>query len=140
MPKRPDVFQRFREAPLLFAPTYKYDPGTLVYDTSSKARAPAWCDRVLFSSASSGLRLQCAEYGRCDVLHRLAGLSSWVLLPSRLSSLSFLPLSDHVPVYAAFNCRVARIDAESRAQVAIGCYVESNIIRVLVKYCFCRRR
>jgi len=67
---RPDVFQPFREAPLLFAPTYKYDAGSLVYDTSSKARAPAWCDRVLFSCASPGLQLECMEYGRCDVLHR----------------------------------------------------------------------
>ena len=69
-PLRPDVFQAFREAPLLFAPTYKYDQGTLTYDTSSKARAPAWCDRVLFSCASPGLRLECSEYGRCDVLYR----------------------------------------------------------------------
>jgi hypothetical protein len=70
MSLRPDVFQHFREAPLLFAPSYKYDPGTLVYDTSSKARAPAWCDRVLFACASPGLRLQCAEYSRLDVLWR----------------------------------------------------------------------
>jgi hypothetical protein len=70
MPMRPDVFQHFREAPLLFAPTYKYDAGTLVYDTSSKARAPAWCDRVLFACSSPGLQLQCLEYGRCDVLYR----------------------------------------------------------------------
>lgn len=70
MPMRPDVFQHFREAPLLFAPTYKYDAGTLVYDTSSKARSPAWCDRVLFACSSSGLHLQSVEYGRCDVLYR----------------------------------------------------------------------
>lgn len=70
MPMRPDVFQHFREAPLLFAPTYKYDPLTLVYDTGSKARAPAWCDRVLFACSSPGLHLQCMEYGRSDILYR----------------------------------------------------------------------
>jgi hypothetical protein len=113
MPLRPDVFRHFREAPLLFAPSYKYDPGTLVYDTSSKARAPAWCDRVLFACTSSGLHLQCAEYGRCDVLFRFASCS----LPVPAAVHLTLPTSDHMPVYAAFTSRVARIDIESRSQV-----------------------
>lgn len=42
------VFSGFSEGPLNFAPTYKYDPFTNVYDTSEKDRAPAWCDRILF--------------------------------------------------------------------------------------------
>ena len=122
MPLRPDVFQHFREAPLLFAPSYKYDPGTLVYDTSSKARAPAWCDRVLFACASPGLQLQCAEYGRCDVLFRSERRS-----PRAGGCIHFrashpvprlhLPRSDHMPVYAAFSSRAARVDMESRSQV-----------------------
>ena len=42
------VFAGYEEGPLSFAPTYKYDKGTDVYDTSSKRRAPAWTDRVLW--------------------------------------------------------------------------------------------
>lgn len=33
-------------------PTYKYDPGTDTYDTSEKARIPAFTDRVVYSGSS----------------------------------------------------------------------------------------
>lgn len=39
---------KFQEGPLLFAPTYKYDRGSNLYDTSDKKRVPSWCDRILF--------------------------------------------------------------------------------------------
>ena len=44
------IFRGFREAPILFKPSYKFDPGTMLWDSSKKLRAPAWCDRVLVSS------------------------------------------------------------------------------------------
>lgn len=47
------VFAGLHEAPIAFPPTFKYDPGTSLFDSSEKQRAPAWCDRVLFRGARS---------------------------------------------------------------------------------------
>ncbi|KAG4066227.1 hypothetical protein HA402_000451 [Bradysia odoriphaga] len=41
------AFKDFKEANITFPPTYKYDPGTQQFDTSSKQRAPAYTDRIL---------------------------------------------------------------------------------------------
>lgn len=42
------VFRGFQEGPLTFAPTYKYDPGTEMFDSSAKQRTPSYTDRILF--------------------------------------------------------------------------------------------
>ncbi|RFU24315.1 hypothetical protein B7463_g12027, partial [Scytalidium lignicola] len=39
----------WREGPITFLPTYKYDVGSVgVYDSSEKNRIPSWCDRILY--------------------------------------------------------------------------------------------
>ena len=43
------IFQNFREGPINFPPTYKYDLFSDDYDTGEKQRCPAWTDRVLWS-------------------------------------------------------------------------------------------
>jgi phosphatidylinositol-bisphosphatase len=44
------LFLDFEEGPLTFKPTYKYQPGTDLYEQrpDKKLRAPAWCDRILW--------------------------------------------------------------------------------------------
>ncbi|XP_043260322.1 inositol polyphosphate 5-phosphatase E isoform X2 [Colletes gigas] len=42
------VLRGFEEASIMFPPTYKYDPGTQNFDSSSKQRTPAYTDRILF--------------------------------------------------------------------------------------------
>ena len=36
------AFHGYEEGPILFRPTYRYNVGTDVYDTSEKMRIPAW--------------------------------------------------------------------------------------------------
>jgi hypothetical protein len=38
----------FMEMPISFPPSYKFEPGTDVYEPGAKLRAPAWCDRILW--------------------------------------------------------------------------------------------
>lgn len=46
-------FHGFIEAPLTFRPTYKFQPGTSLYEQrpDKKLRAPAWCDRILWRAS-----------------------------------------------------------------------------------------
>ncbi|KAM0747344.1 DNase I-like protein [Meredithblackwellia eburnea MCA 4105] len=83
----------FKEAPLTFAPTYKYDPGTDEYDSSAKKRIPAWCDRVLWR-ADQAEKVTPLHYRRyeCNV-------------------------SDHKPISAALDLRVKSIIPDKRAVV-----------------------
>lgn len=67
-----NVFQGFEEGVLEFPPTYKYQPGTDVYDRrpEKKIRAPAWCDRVLWRAANKAavkqLTYTCAQLHPSD--------------------------------------------------------------------------
>uniref|UniRef100_A0A7S1HHQ8 Inositol polyphosphate-related phosphatase domain-containing protein n=3 Tax=Hemiselmis andersenii TaxID=464988 RepID=A0A7S1HHQ8_HEMAN len=59
------VARGYREGELSFKPTYKYDPASDVYDSSVKARVPAWTDRILFKSRR-GDDLRLVSYAACD--------------------------------------------------------------------------
>ena len=77
-----NVFHDYEEGIIDFPPTYKYQPGTDVYDCRSekKLRAPAWCDRVLWKENSTINSVRQLNYRRAE-----------------------LNISDHKPISALFN-------------------------------------
>lgn len=51
------AFIGYEEGPLLFRPTYKYDLHSTRYDTSEKARIPAWTGESIIIALKTLLRL-----------------------------------------------------------------------------------
>lgn len=89
------TFPYYSEARITFLPTYKYDIGTDTYDTSEKARIPAWCDRILRKGDNiRQINYDCAP----------------------------LRFSDHRPVYATFQCLINKIDEKRKEQLAQELY------------------
>jgi synaptojanin len=82
------AFPYFREAPIQFAPTYRYDVGTDTYDSSEKQRIPAWTDRVLWR----GEIVKSLAYGAAPVR-----------------------CSDHRPVFGLFRVQVSVEDEKKKA-------------------------
>ncbi|KAF2201845.1 hypothetical protein GQ43DRAFT_462844 [Delitschia confertaspora ATCC 74209] len=89
------AFPYYSEARITFLPTYKYDIGTDTYDTSEKARIPAWCDRVLRKGDSlRQINYNCAP----------------------------LRFSDHRPVYATFQCLISKVDEKKKEKLSKEIY------------------
>ncbi|KAF2218783.1 Endonuclease/exonuclease/phosphatase [Elsinoe ampelina] len=56
---RKAFYDGWKEGPITFLPTYKYDPGTVgVFDSSEKKRAPSWCDRILYRTRRDKLAFE----------------------------------------------------------------------------------
>ncbi|KNC52282.1 RhoGAP domain-containing protein [Thecamonas trahens ATCC 50062] len=89
------AFAGYSEGKLQFIPTYKYDNGTNIFDSSSKNRVPAWTDRVLYRFAHPG---------------------AWSLVS--YTTTTALLTSDHKPVTAHFIARAASIDSHAAAAAA----------------------
>ncbi|KAF9534756.1 inositol polyphosphate phosphatase [Crepidotus variabilis] len=85
------VFTGYGEGPLLFRPTYRYDLGTDIYDTSEKMRIPAWTDRILYRGSGMDLSV----YSRSE----LRG-------------------SDHKPVFAIFRAEIRVVDPVKKAALS----------------------
>ncbi|KAI1649728.1 SacI homology domain-containing protein [Daldinia loculata] len=88
-------FPYYSEARITFMPTYKFDVGTDRYDTSEKARIPAWTDRIL----RKGTNIRQLSYN-CAPLR----------------------FSDHRPVFATFQCTVNIINEALREQISQELY------------------
>ena len=91
------TFPFYSEARITFLPTYKYNNGTDQYDTSEKARIPAWCDRVL----RKGTNLRQINYTTAP-----------------------LRFSDHRPVYATFQCTINKIDEPVKRALSQDIYAK----------------
>ncbi|KAF9879070.1 SacI domain and endonuclease/exonuclease/phosphatase [Colletotrichum karsti] len=89
------AFPFYSEARINFLPTYKFDLGTDEYDTSEKARIPAWTDRIL----RKGSNLRQLAYNSAP-----------------------LKFSDHRPVYAVFQCNVSIVDEGLRDRISQELY------------------
>lgn len=89
------AFEPFSEAPLHFAPTYKYKPFENEYESDPDRpgllkRTPAWCDRILYRG--NGIRVR--SYRRHEIF-----------------------ASDHRPVSGVFTVPIQQIDRERRQAV-----------------------
>ncbi|CAD5111163.1 DgyrCDS500 [Dimorphilus gyrociliatus] len=85
------IFLGFKEGPINFPPTYKFDVNSDKYDTGSKQRKPAYTDRILYYTSS---------YSSDDDVNK-----SFNVLPMeyRAKMDSIFQRSDHRPVIANFR-------------------------------------
>lgn len=113
------ILSKYNEGELNFLPTYKFDKNCDVYDTSSKIRIPAWCDRVLMSRDQ--------QYKQ-QLLHDTAqGDDQKASLPiyynskhsDNVSGLSnqAVYLSDHRPILAIYKLPIIKIDKDKKEKL-----------------------
>lgn len=93
-----NCFHHFHEAPIAFAPTYKYTPGSHKYERreDKKKRLPAWCDRIQWrcKDEAQAKNVHCSIYDRAE-----------------------LCTSDHKPVYGVYQFDAKILVAEKREAV-----------------------
>ncbi|KAG2456758.1 CC138 protein, partial [Polypterus senegalus] len=107
-----DIFAGFQEGVLNFPPTYKFDVGSNVHDTSMKMRKPAWTDRILWRIKNvTTAHLQ----GRSP-----AGSNISVIQESYESHMQFQS-SDHKPVSSVFMVKMRPIES-AMDEIAKYCF------------------
>ncbi|EPX71597.1 inositol-polyphosphate 5-phosphatase [Schizosaccharomyces octosporus yFS286] len=94
-----EVFPFFSELPITFLPTYKFDIGTDIYDTSDKHRVPAWTDRILYRG-----ELKQTAYNSAP-----------------------LYFSDHRPVYASYDASIVKIDKAKKKKLFEEIYMQRKV-------------
>jgi hypothetical protein len=86
--KKNECFVGFKEKPIEFAPTYKFDINSNNYDTSAKKRVPSWCDRILYKIEKNEQN----DFIECNQLS--------------YNSINNYNQSDHKPVFGLFEIKV----------------------------------
>ncbi|KAH3663838.1 hypothetical protein OGAPHI_005241 [Ogataea philodendri] len=96
--KRRAEMRGFKEMPIKFIPTYKFDKGTSDYDSSEKQRVPSWTDRILYRGAT---------------LTQLA-----------YNAIVELVYSDHKPIYGVFTSNVKLVDEKTKMEIVKKLYLQ----------------
>lgn len=123
------LFKDFYEQPITFLPTYKFDAGCNIYDTSKKLRIPSWTDRIIFKVGKKRMSVGPTNTFKfeTDVLrdvcpnYKFAGPSYFSIenpvlnypdIPEFISYKSFPDIffSDHRPVLSFVKFQVPVID------------------------------
>lgn len=106
--RRRRAFSGFKEGSIGFLPTYKYDCGEAVFDSSEKKRCPGWTDRVLFWTGTAGRAgTSTSKRSRASASARASASSSGGnTSPLELELVEYTSFdvrhSDHRPVAATF--------------------------------------
>jgi len=93
------AFRGFMEANITFPPTYKYDPGSQNFDTSSKQRAPAYTDRILYKYR----QMQGLVIRRQTLVPGVSTPTQPHVQCLLYDSVPSITTSDHKPVWALFR-------------------------------------
>lgn len=95
------VLRGFEEGPIMFPPTYKYDPGTHNFDSSSKQRTPAYTDRILFKGKG-----HTRGYIRRVSHESTSSCKDGVIECLVYDSVPSICTSDHKPVWGVFKTTI----------------------------------
>lgn len=93
-----ETFPFFDELEIHFPPTYKFDNGTIIYDTSEKQRIPAWTDRIISLSREKIIK-QIVYDSAEDII-----------------------FSDHRPVYSKFDISVNIVNEQQKKNISTELY------------------
>lgn len=103
---RGNVLKDFKEMPISFLPTYKYDKRVNKFDSSGKKRKPSYTDRVLFSVSADKEEVSGSAASRENRVNSTTLKRTVVVSPSEYWSASSCLHGDHRPVCAKFKISI----------------------------------
>lgn len=131
--KENEDFNQFHEEPITFKPTYRFDMGNNIYDTSIKRRIPSWTDRVLVKVGKKRLTIGFTDTFNfeTDIIYHIDHYEflkgkSYFTTQEQVYNYPEQPIcesyfshqdvvySDHRPVDANYIFKIPRIDEERK--------------------------